>query len=96
MQRGSHMEIVLYTFLFPFVHSAYSQNIRHHYSNKYYSTTFSKFNFIQINKNLKIEENSNLDYKAAVSLNKSLDLKKRKIAKDVSAMANSDGDKPMI
>ncbi len=49
-----------------------------------------------MNKNLKIEEYSNLDYKAAVSLNKSSDLKKREIAKDVSAMANSDGDKPMI
>jgi hypothetical protein len=38
-----------------------------------------------------IEENLNLDYKSAESLSKSSDLKKKEIAKDVSAMANSDG-----
>ena len=37
-----------------------------------------------------IEENLNLDYKAAAALGKS-DSKKREITKDVSAMANSDG-----
>jgi predicted HTH transcriptional regulator len=49
-----------------------------------------------MNKSWKIEENSNLDYKATDSLNKTLDSKKKEIAKDVSAMANSDGGKPMI
>jgi hypothetical protein len=38
-----------------------------------------------------IEENLNLDYKAAESLSKSSESKKKEIAKDVSAMANSDG-----
>lgn len=38
-----------------------------------------------------IEESLNLDYKAADSLSKSVEGKKREIAKDVSAMANSDG-----
>ena len=38
-----------------------------------------------------IEENLNLDYKSAESLSKSSDSKKKEIAKDVSAMANSDG-----
>lgn len=37
-----------------------------------------------------IEENLNLDYKAADALGKS-DLKKKEISKDISAMANSDG-----
>ncbi|HCA78273.1 MAG TPA: hypothetical protein DEP53_00920 [Bacteroidetes bacterium] len=38
-----------------------------------------------------IEESLNLEYKAADALDKSSDSKKREIAKDVSAMANSDG-----
>jgi hypothetical protein len=38
-----------------------------------------------------IEESLNLEYKAADALDKSSDSKKKEIAKDVSAMANSDG-----
>lgn len=49
-----------------------------------------------MNKNLEIEEISNLDYKIAVFLNKSSDLKTKEIIKDVSAIKNFDGGKPMI
>ena len=92
------METILYLYLFLFVYPSIiktSNNVTIYITNTIPQHSAS-LDLIQMNKNLEIEEISNLDYKIAVFLNKSSDLKTKEIIKDVSAIKNFDGGKPMI